>query len=52
MTGSEAAQLFYDWRRFARRGVMPKAIQMTLLGEGGVQGLDDGARDIEGAAAP
>ena len=34
MTGPEAAQLFYDPSRFARRGAMPKAIQRTLLGEG------------------
>jgi fatty-acid peroxygenase len=43
MMGSEAAQLFYDPSRFERRGVMPKAIQKTLLGVGGVQGLDGGA---------
>ncbi|CAL8973914.1 MULTISPECIES: cytochrome P450 [Rhodoplanes] len=40
MTGPDAAQLFYDPSRFERRGAMPKAIQKTLLGEGGVQGLD------------
>lgn len=43
MTGSEAARLFYDPSRFVRRGAMPKAIQRTLLGVGGVQGLDDEA---------
>ena len=43
VTGPEAAQLFYDPSRFARRDAMPKAIQKTLLGVGGVQGLDDGA---------
>lgn len=43
MTGPEAARLFYDPSRFVRRGATPKAIQKTLLGEGGVQGLDDGA---------
>ncbi|ABF54262.1 cytochrome P450 [Sphingopyxis alaskensis] len=43
MTGPEAARLFYDQSRFARHGAMPKAIQKTLLGVGGVQGLDEGA---------
>ncbi len=43
MTGPEAARLFYDPSRFERRGAMPKAIQKTLLGVGGVQGLDGGA---------
>ncbi|MCE6077436.1 cytochrome P450 [Agrobacterium vitis] len=42
MTGSEAARLFYDPDLFVRQGAMPKAIQKTLLGEGGVQGLDGG----------
>lgn len=43
MTGPEAARLFYDSSRFSRRDAMPKAIQKTLLGVGGVQGLDDDA---------
>lgn len=43
MTGPEAAELFYDEGRFVRRGAMPGRIQKTLLGRGGVQGLDDGA---------
>ncbi len=43
MTGPEAARLFYDPSRFLRHGAMPKAIQKTLLGQGGVQGLDDEA---------
>ncbi len=43
MSGPEAARLFYDPNRFARHGAMPKAIQKTLLGEGGVQGLDEEA---------
>ncbi|MBX9630152.1 MAG: cytochrome P450 [Burkholderiales bacterium] len=43
MTGPEAARLFYDPSRFVRRGAMPKAVQKTLLGVGGVQGLDDEA---------
>lgn len=41
MTGPEAARLFYDPSRFVRRSAMLKSIQKTLLGEGGVQGLDD-----------
>jgi fatty-acid peroxygenase len=40
MTGPEAARLFYDPERFERRGAMPGAVRKTLLGEGGVQGLD------------
>lgn len=43
MTGPEAAQLFYDTGRFVRRDAMPSAIKKTLLGQGGVQGLDDEA---------
>lgn len=43
MTGEEAARLFYDNARFQRQGAMPKRIQKTLLGMGGVQGLDDDA---------
>ena len=43
MTGPEAARLFYDPSRFVRRSATPRAIQKTLLGEGGVQGLDNGA---------
>ncbi len=43
MRGPEAARLFYDSSRFVRHGAMPKAVQKTLLGEGGVQGLDDEA---------
>lgn len=40
MTGPEAARLFYDTSRFVRSGAMPSPIQKTLLGQGGVQGLD------------
>ena len=43
MTGPDATRLFYDSSRFVRRGAMPKGIQKTLLGQGGIQGLDDGA---------
>ena len=43
MIGPEAARLFYDQDRFVRRGAMPERIRSTLLGRGGVQGLDDAA---------
>lgn len=41
MTGPHAARLFYDENRFVRHGAMPISIKKSLLGEGGVQGLDD-----------
>ena len=41
MSGSDAAELFYDEARFARQGAMPEPVRATLLGKGGVQGLDD-----------
>lgn len=40
MLGEEAAKIFYDINRFERKGATPKRAQKTLLGEGGVQGLD------------
>jgi fatty-acid peroxygenase len=43
MMGEEAARLFYDNAKFQRQGAMPGRIQKTLLGVGGVQGLDDAA---------
>ncbi|CCH54691.1 cypC [Fibrisoma limi BUZ 3] len=43
ISGPEAAQIFYDPERFARRGAIPKRIQRTLFGENGVQTLDDAA---------
>lgn len=43
MTGPEAARLFYDPDRFIRQDAMPIRVRRTLLGEGGVQGLDGGA---------
>lgn len=39
--GEEAATLFYDNAKFQRQGAMPRRIQKTLLGVGGVQSLDD-----------
>ncbi|MBL1179035.1 cytochrome P450 [Pantanalinema sp. GBBB05] len=38
--GEAAAQVFYDTEKFLRHNATPKRIQKTLLGEGGVQGLD------------
>lgn len=43
LTGPEAAELFYDQDRFARRGAAPEPLRATLFGEGGVQGLDGAA---------
>jgi fatty-acid peroxygenase len=43
MTGREAAELFYDPERFVRAGAAPAPLQRTLLGSGGVQGLDGDA---------
>lgn len=43
MTGTEAAELFYNESHFIRKGAMPGRIQQTLLGVDGVQGLDDEA---------
>lgn len=43
MRGEKAARLFYDETRFMRHGAMPVRVQKTLVGEEGVQGLDDGA---------
>lgn len=43
MTGPEAAQLFYDSGHFVRQGAIAGCIEKTLLGTGGVQGLDDKA---------
>ncbi|MFL6167472.1 MAG: cytochrome P450 [Ornithinibacter sp.] len=40
MTGAEAARVFYDPVRFDRAGAAPSALQKTLFGTGGVQGLD------------
>lgn len=38
--GREAAEVFYDHERFRRRNSMPRRVKKTLLGQGGVQGLD------------
>lgn len=38
--GPDAARLFYDTDLFRRAGVVPARIRKTLLGEGGIHGLD------------
>lgn len=43
MRGEDAARLFYDNALFQRKAAMPHPIKKTLLGMGGVQGLDDEA---------
>jgi fatty-acid peroxygenase len=43
LRGAPAARLFYDESRFIRHGAAPRRMQRTLLGVGGVQGLDDEA---------
>ncbi len=40
LKGAEAASIFYDVDKFSRKKAAPKRLQKTLLGEGGVQGLD------------
>lgn len=40
MLGRDAAEQFYDSRRFIRSGATPEPIRATLFGKGGVQGLD------------
>jgi fatty-acid peroxygenase len=40
MQGPEATALFYDERRFERRGAVPRRVVTSLFGKGGVQGLD------------
>jgi fatty-acid peroxygenase len=39
--GEDAARLFYDNARFVRKAAIPKPIQKTLFGQGGVHSLDD-----------
>lgn len=40
LRGEAAARLVYDRDRFERAGAAPRRMRKTLLGEGGVQGLD------------
>jgi fatty-acid peroxygenase len=41
ISGKDAAQIFYDNNLIMRKGAAPKMLLATLLGKGGVQGLDD-----------
>jgi fatty-acid peroxygenase len=43
LVGAEAARLLYDESRFERAGAMPRPVRATLVGNGGVQGMDDAA---------
>ncbi|MBD2111816.1 MULTISPECIES: cytochrome P450 [Cyanophyceae] len=40
MRGAAAAEVFYDNAKFSRKNAAPPRAKKTLLGEGGVQGLD------------
>lgn len=40
MRGKDAAELFYDADRFSRHDAAPSRLKRTLIGKGGVQGLD------------
>lgn len=48
--GAAAAREFYDPELFERAGVMPGRVRRTLVGEGGVQGLDGEAHAHRKAA--
>jgi fatty-acid peroxygenase len=43
MLGRDAAVVFYDEGRFQRSQAAPSLLKKTLVGEGGVQGMDDSA---------
>ncbi|RYD36632.1 MAG: cytochrome P450 [Verrucomicrobiaceae bacterium] len=43
MSGRQAAEIFYDPARFVRNGAVPRRVRKTLLGENGVQTMDDEA---------
>lgn len=43
LSGRKQAELFYDNELFKRQGAAPSRVNKTLFGEGGVQGLDEGA---------
>ncbi|HEV2528818.1 MAG TPA: cytochrome P450 [Thermomicrobiales bacterium] len=43
LTGPEAARFHSDTTKFFREGAMPRVVATPLLGQGGVQGLDDEA---------
>ncbi len=40
LRGADAAKIFYDNEKFQREGAMPRRLQKTLVGRGGVQGMD------------
>lgn len=42
MKGAEAAALFYTSDKLSRKNAAPEPIRATLLGKGGIQGLDGG----------
>lgn len=46
MKGKEAAEIFYNTDYFERKGVTPNFVKSTLLGHGGVQGLDGQAHQV------
>lgn len=41
LSGSDAAELFYDESKFKRAGAAPLPVKKTLFGTGGIQSLDD-----------
>ncbi|MBW3130713.1 cytochrome P450 [Hymenobacter profundi] len=43
LSGEEGAALFYNQEHFQREGALPRRILTTLMGQGGVQTLDDAA---------
>lgn len=49
LRGRAAAELFYDTDRFQRHDAAPRRVRATLLGEGGVQGLDGTAHRVRKA---
>ena len=40
MSGEEAAKLFYDPELFVKKDAVPKRVQKTLFGVGGIQTMD------------
>ncbi len=43
ISGEEASKIFYDERKFKRKGAAPKRVQKTLFGKNGVQAMDGNA---------
>jgi fatty-acid peroxygenase len=43
MSGEEAAKVFYDSEQFQRNGAVPRRVQQTLFGVGGIQTMDGDA---------